>query len=195
MFTFQEFQHLEENRFMSFFSRKKTDTEKQLDQLYKKWPEVKRFLQSIGCDVVTAEDLFQEALLIYIRKVEEPDFELTVEPVYYVKNTCKLLWYNLSRKQNKHPHISEVIEIQEVESEWMQKEMKLKSIENVLTKIGEQCQSILKLFYGEKKSMEEIAEIVGLRNDKVVKAQKYRCIQKAKELMQNEEESINLSIF
>jgi DNA-directed RNA polymerase specialized sigma24 family protein len=180
LFTFLNFQHLEENSFMSFFSRKKTDTEKQLDQLYKKWPEVKRFLQSIGCDVVTAEDLFQEALLIYIRKVEEPDFQLTVEPVYYVKNTCKLLWYNLSRKQNKHPHISEVIEIQEVESEWMQKEMKLKSIENVLTKIGEQCQ---------------IAEIVGLRNDKVVKAQKYRCIQKAKELMQNEEESINLSIF
>jgi hypothetical protein len=39
----------------------------------------------------------------------------------------------------------------------------------------------LHLFYGLGLNMLDIAKKIGLRNEKVVKAQKYRCIQKAKE--------------
>jgi DNA-directed RNA polymerase specialized sigma24 family protein len=87
------------------------------------------------------------------------------------------------------------IDLHEEESEWLENEMKLVKVEAVLSKIGKQCQDILKLFYGGKMSMEDIAKEVGLRNDKVVKAQKYRCIQKAKELLQTENETHNLSII
>jgi RNA polymerase sigma factor (sigma-70 family) len=176
---------------MNFFSRKTSETEQQLKQLYKNWPEVRRFLASLGCDKLTAEDLFQEALLIYIRKIEDSSFQLTVEPIYYVKNTCKLLWFNLARKNQRNPHVTEEIDLREEESDWLENEMKLVKMETILSKIGKQCQDILKLFYGGKMSMEDIAKEVGLRNDKVVKAQKYRCIQKAKDLLQCENEAMN----
>ncbi|MFT6500794.1 MAG: RNA polymerase sigma factor (sigma-70 family) [Crocinitomicaceae bacterium] len=163
------------------------DVNKELRTLYKKWPDVKRFLKSKGCNSTDAEDIFQEALLIFTRKMEEPDFELTVDSFHYVKNTCKFIWYNQSRKEGKHRH-SELHDnfTEEEDDEWLQKELKLKSIEDALSQIGKQCQQILQMFYGLGLNMVDIAKKVGLRNDKVAKAQKYRCINKVKEIVLND---------
>lgn len=55
-------------------------------------------------------------------------------------------------------------------------------MEKALTQIGKKCQELLELFYGFGKSMAEIAKKLDFRNEKVAKAQKYKCIQKAKEI-------------
>ncbi len=157
-----------------------------LKTLYKKWPDIRKYLKSKGCTVLDAEDLFQEALVIFCRKKEDPEFILTVEPFHYVKNTCKLLWYNEARRRQKNPQLELTGDVQVLDDDWFQKEMKIVSIEKALTKLGKQCQEILQLFYGLGWKMEEIAIKTGLRNDKVVKAQKYRCLQKAKEAVQSE---------
>lgn len=170
------------------------DLETELKVLYKKWPEIKRFLGTFGCYSVDAEDIFQEALIIYTRKKGSENFQLTVEPFHYVKSTCKLLWYNEARKQNKLPKTEFTSDEIEMESTWFQKEMKLKTIETAINRLGKQCQEILQLFYGLSWNMVNIAKKVGLRNEKVVKTQKYRCLQKAKELseqeLKNSEETI-----
>ncbi len=154
-----------------------------LKGLYKKWPDIKRYLKSIGCASNDAEDIFQESLLIFNRKLNDPDFELTVDPFHYVKNTCKFLWYNLSRKENKNPKVQVTENLQEFETEWFEKELKLQQIEKAISQIGKQCQQILKMFYGLGHSMVEIAKTLGLRNDKVAKVQKYRCITKVKDIV------------
>ena len=166
------------------------ENEKELKTLYKKWPEIKRFLASIGCSSQDAEDIFQEALIIYTRKKKEVDFELTVEPFYYVKNTCKLLWYNQIRKDAKLPKIEIPIDIKEIESSWFQKEIKLITIEKALGQLGEQCQELLQLFYGLGWNMVDIAKKIGMRNENVVRVQKFRCIQKAKELAEANQASV-----
>lgn len=153
----------------------------ELKQLYKAWPDVKRFLKSLGCNSTNAEDIFQEALIIFVRKKEDPSFELTVEPFFYVKNTCKLLWYNQSRKESKTGFIELTGDLTSEEDKWLEKEMKLRSIEVAMQKIGKQCQELLQLFYGLGWSMVEIAKKLDMRNDKVAKAQKYRCINKVKD--------------
>ncbi|MDX2362652.1 MAG: sigma-70 family RNA polymerase sigma factor [Crocinitomicaceae bacterium] len=157
-----------------------------LKDLYKKWPDIKRYLKSKGCTSTDAEDLFQEALLIYSRKLKSPDFELTVEPFHYVKNTCKFLWYNQSRKEGKVQKTEIHENFSETESDWFQKELKLRSIETAISKIGKQCQELLQLFYGLGWSMVDIAKKLGMRNDKVAKAQKYRCISKVKVIIQSD---------
>lgn len=146
---------------------------------------MKRYLATFGCAFSDAEDIFQEALLIYARKREDEKFELTVEPIYFVRNICKLLWYNQSRKSSKVQSIELDAELVLLEnSVWFQKEMKLQRIEKAMEKIGKQCQELLQLFYGLGWNMVEIAKKIGFRNEKVAKAQKYRCIQKAKELVE-----------
>ncbi len=164
----------------------------QLRKLYAKWPDIKRYLRGLGCPGEDAEDIFQEALLIFVRKMEDPQFELTVEPIYYVKNTCKFLWYNQARKQAKHP-VGELNEqfLVEEDQGWWEKELKLKSIEQALSKIGKQCQELLQRFYGLGESMVDIAKKLGLRNDKVAKAQKYRCMTKVKEVIAEDSHTLN----
>lgn len=159
------------------------EIEIELKRLYKKLPEVKRYLQTLGCRATDAEDVFQEALLIYVRKKEEPTFILTVDALHYVKSICKLLWYNQARKIGKQTtlELSEEIAAEE-NTAWFQKEMALRLVEQTLEKLGKQCQELLQLFYGLGWNMVDIAQKIGLRNDKVAKVQKYRCIQKAKEI-------------
>ena len=169
------------------------DINKELKALYRKWPDVKRFMRSIGCKSTDAEDIFQEALLIYTRKLNDSDFKLTVEPFHYVKNTCKYLWFNLARKESKVQTTEFNENFAHDEDEWFQKEMKLRNIEDALSKIGKQCQDLLKFFYGLGWNMVDIAKKLGMRNDKVAKAQKYRCINKVKDQIrsvQNNSQSI-----
>jgi len=163
------------------------ETAAELKALYRKWPEIKRFLKTLGCTGNDAEDLFQEALLIYSRKREQPDFQLSADAFFYVRNTCKLLWYNQSRKQNKQQTFALETDVEALNDDWFEKEMRLRSIETALKQLGSQCREILQLFYGLGWNMTAIAEKIGLRNDKVAKAQKYRCLQKAKELVSNNE--------
>lgn len=163
----------------------------QLNTLYKKWPEIKVFLKSIGCPKEDAEDIFQESLLILHRKMLAPSFELDVDPFHYVKSTCKFLWYNQSRKEKKNQKTELTEQFTEEESNWLAKENKLVQIEEALQRIGEKCQQLLQLFYSGTKSMHEIAKIIGLRNDKVAKAQKYRCINKMKEIVANDYSPLN----
>ncbi|MFK7784276.1 MAG: RNA polymerase sigma factor [Crocinitomicaceae bacterium] len=157
----------------------------ELHSLYKKWPDIKRYLRSLGCNSADAEDIFQEALVIFARKRVQPDFELTVDPFHYVKNTCKFLWYNQSRKESKRrtDELSENL-TEENDDAWLEKEQQLALVEKALHKLGEKCQQLLQLFYGKGWSMSDIAKKIGLRNDKVAKAQKYRCLTKAKEEVQ-----------
>ena len=168
------------------------EIQNELKLLYRKWPEIKRYLKTFGCKTNDAEDIFQEALLIYCRKKEDSTFVLTTDSFFYVRNTCKLLWYNQARKAGNHPTFELEKEIEILEDDWFQKEMKLRTIESALQKLGKQCRELLQLFYGSGWNMTEIAKKVGLRNDKVAKAQKYRCLQKAKELAASPEiQSLN----
>ncbi|MFT5858184.1 MAG: RNA polymerase sigma factor (sigma-70 family) [Flavobacteriaceae bacterium] len=158
-----------------------------LKDLYTKWPDVKLLMKKIGCSNSDAEDLFQEALLIFMRKMEDPTFELTVAPFHYVKNTCKLLWYNQARKEKKLPKSDLPEEVAQQDDDWFQNELLLQKVEKAISEIGQKCQDLLKLFYGLGQSMVDIAKKLGFRNDNVAKAQKYRCINKVKDILRSQE--------
>lgn len=157
-----------------------------LKEAYRKWPEFKKYLISIGCPKSDAEDIFQEALVVYSRKLSLPEFKLTVDPYHYIKGVCKLIWYNQARKNSKNRKVEFEDDIIIENDDWFQKEMKLQRIEQAIHQIGKQCQQLLNLFYNLGKSMSEIAQKLDLRNDKVAKVQKYRCINKVKDIIRSQ---------
>jgi RNA polymerase sigma factor (sigma-70 family) len=160
--------------------------QKELLSLYKKWPQVKKHLKKYGCSGPHAEDIFQEALLVYVRKKDEDSLQLTTEPIYYIQNVCKYMWYNQHRKEGKSPLVP-LDEVREFETdEDLQKENKFLRVEKAIEKIGEKCRQLLQMFYGHGMNMSEIAVKLGFRNDKVAKAQKYRCLNDLKDAVRNE---------
>ncbi|WP_223034174.1 RNA polymerase sigma factor [Hanstruepera marina] len=58
-----------------------------------------------------------------------------------------------------------------------------KLIESCLDKLGEQCQKVLKLFYYNGLTLEEIQEHLNYSNYNTVKSQKSRCLKNLKELI------------
>lgn len=162
-----------------------TSQKREIKQLYKHFPMVRNLLSSLGCDKETAEDLFQEALIIYINRKKDTAFKFELEPIHFVKQTSKLLWYNEARKRQKQ--VDTIIPSEELEEDWFQKEMLHQQLEKAISKLGDQCKELLQLFYGFGNSMAEIAEKLHFRNEQVAKSQKYRCLQKAKDLVKEQE--------
>lgn len=62
-------------------------------------------------------------------------------------------------------------------------DQQLKLIELSLDKLGEKCQTVLKLFYYNGLSLEEIQKRLNYENYNTVKSQKSRCLKNLKELI------------
>ncbi len=173
--------------------------ETEIKILYKNWPKVRIFLKTKGCGSTQAEDIFQEALLVFVRKREQNNFEAgSKEALYHFMNIAKFLWYNENRKKglntvefsnesasgpNQHSNINNDYSGDPEIETFINEEKKYQLMEEAISKIGAKCQQILKAFYGLGMKMSEIAKKFDLRNEAVAKVQKYRCLTKAKEII------------
>lgn len=158
--------------------------EKELKMLYKHFPEISKLLRKLGCNESLTEDIFQDALIIYLNRKENEHFEFKLEPIYYVKQTCKYLWYKEARKSNEERTAVEELVIDSISTKELDQELKYKKLETALSQLGKKCQELLQLFYGLNLSMQQIAAQLGFRNAEVAKTQKYRCLEKAKGYVQ-----------
>lgn len=161
---------------------KKGDNDIAFTKLYKGFPAIQKFILSKGGSKSDAQDIFQEALIIFYRKACQSSFELNSKISTYLYSVSRFLWKDELIKRKKSDFVDFEVELEDTSSlqEILLKEEKLKSVEQVLKQIGEKCLKILTLFYFKKMPMKQIASEVDLRSEVVVKAQKYRCLQKAK---------------
>ncbi|PLK42433.1 RNA polymerase sigma factor [Emticicia sp. TH156] len=137
-----------------------------------------------------AEDIFQEVLILFINHVWNGSFTLRndVRISTYLYSIAFKLWLKKLRKSGKAaireaefaahfllPETSPeggLIELEELEKAY-----------NVFAKLGELCQAILKSYYLDRKSIEEIANLFNLGNVNAVKVRKFRCIKNLNKLM------------
>jgi RNA polymerase sigma factor (sigma-70 family) len=157
------------------------------EKLYGYYPVVKKLVLNNKGNREDAEDLYQEALIILIRKVQIPGFVLSSSLNTYLYSICRFLWSEKLRKQNKRIEV-EFENNQAIENshdlETYKNETENKLAEKAFYELGEKCKQLLLLFYFKKMSMKEIAVKLGFGSEKVAKNQKYRCIEKAKENLQ-----------
>lgn len=64
-------------------------------------------------------------------------------------------------------------------------EFLLAIVEKAMDAMGDGCKEIIKLFYYQKCSVNEIVERLGYKNENVVKAHKSRCMKRLKDLVQS----------
>lgn len=64
-----------------------------------------------------------------------------------------------------------------------QQDQKIEQIRNALQGLGKKCREILKRFYFEEKSLEEIMLEMNYESKNVLKSQKSRCLKQLKELL------------
>lgn len=155
-------------------------------KLYEHFPKIRSLIRLKGGSAHDASDMFQESLIIFYKKASDPAFQLTSGIGTYLYSVCWHLWKDALQKRNRNVPTADVAEILPAASEevqfHLQQEEKFGYLDKVLTEIGEKCRDIFHLYYFRKQSMQQIAAQLGFGSEQTAKNQKYKCMERAKEL-------------
>ncbi len=163
----------------------KGDFNKAATELYKMFDSVYGILKSKGASVEDTKDLFQEAIMVLMRKISEEKEVINCTLKTYITTICKYQWNNrINKLSYKHTTNTDTFyaDIENDVKDFEQEEQQFELIGKVLSKIGEKCKELLSLFYLDQKHMDEIAEIMKFSGVNSAKTQKYKCIEKARKM-------------
>lgn len=137
------------------------------------------------------EDIFQESLVVLMQKVKSGSVTCSHDGALfsYLVQIGKLTTCNQIRKKRAlslddtvtfslHIHNVEENEIAADEKQRMQDEF----LDKLFDRIPSECGTLLKHFYWDHKSMDEIASILGMRNADSAKSKKNKCMNRIKEI-------------
>ena len=157
-----------------------------LSALYKKYYNIvlKFILYNSGTNAA-AQDIYQETIIVLFESVKKPGFELKCQLQTYIFSIAKRLWLKELKKNGKtflfkESEENNLVDVSEDLKEFDEKEAEIEKMNNSLIDLGEPCSELIKDFYINKLSMEEIAEKFGYTNADNAKTQKYKCLQRLK---------------
>ncbi len=139
-----------------------------------------------------AADLFQEAMVVLFGKAQDKDFRLTCSVGTYLFAISKHLWYKKLQRQHREPVYlldnagaeddDSGVEYEDDINVHHEREAHYEQLDTALDQIGEPCRSLLKAYYHNDKSMQEIAADFGYTNPDNAKTQKYKCLARLRKL-------------
>lgn len=142
-----------------------------------------------------AKDLTQEVMLLYWKKdiaekkkaIEDSSYtpRKIANEMGYLYSMGRNLWYKELERRKISPQFSYDIEIdifdKFAEEEDSYKTTLIKVLRTSLSELGEDCRTLIKLFYYDQISMQDIAEKMGFGNSRVAISTKSRCWKRLKE--------------
>ena len=169
-----------------FIDGLRTGNNEVLNALYKKYYNiVLKFIVNNSGTQEAAQDIYQETIIVLYENVQKPGFELNCQLQTYIFSIAKRLWLKQLKKSSKtflfkEDGENELVDVSEEITEHLNKEVELEKLTQSLTELGEPCATLIKDFYVQKLSMDEIAEKFGYTNADNAKNQKYKCLQRLK---------------
>lgn len=137
-----------------------------------------------------AKDIYQEAVIAFYEKAQQPQFSLTCKIKTYLYAVCRRLWLKrLSEKKRTSGSIPELENFSGIEDamvEIEENEKRFAKMGSALNALGEPCRTIIEDYYIRDLSMEMISDKFGYTNADNAKNQKYKCLQRLKKLFFNE---------
>jgi RNA polymerase sigma factor (sigma-70 family) len=167
--------------------------ERALRELYRThYPMVVHLVCSNSGTEQEAKDVYQEAVIAFYEKAQQPQFTLTCKIKTYLYAVCRRLWLKrLWEKKRVTGNIQEVESFAGIDEEMIEieeKENRFIKMGTALSALGEPCRSIIEDYYIRDFSMENISEKFGYTNAENAKNQKYKCLQRLKKLFFNSQQ-------
>lgn len=162
-----------------------------LEEIYRKFRPsfIKWITYSHKCSHEQAVDIFQYAILSFYENVLEDVIEemndAGIKTYLYSIGKNKLL--SDSRRDSKlsfNEEYEDHLLLEELDETKQDSEARIKKVKSVIETLQNPCADILRLFYFNNLSNDEIAEILGYKNGNTVKNLKYKCIQRIKRLLE-----------
>ncbi len=150
--------------------------ESALDYLYKKhYKMLTNLIMKNNGTPDEAKDIYQEALIVFWEKASSGELILTSKISTYLYSICQNLWRKELERKSKLSH--DAVEKGDDSHNQYEQQERIKVILEAIDSLGDTCKKILSYHYFDKRSMSEIAELLGFANADTVKSKKYKCKQ------------------
>jgi len=163
-----------------------------LKALYKKYFRlVLKFIVNNNGTQDAAQDIYQESIIVLYENAQDPNFQLHCQLQTYIYSVARRLWLKQLKKAGKTFLMKEDEELDLADvgsdmSQHLQKEIDLENLQHSMSKLGEPCASLIRDFYVNRLSMDEISSKFGYTNADNAKNQKYKCLQRLKKYFFND---------
>lgn len=156
--------------------------DKALSVLYSRLrPKIRNYIVRNGGDEENVADVFQDALLIFLKQVKLGKFDPRYEIDGYVFSIARNLWIKEAKRTNREISMTDsVVEFKSSESllsDVLFNERQTK-IQALFAELGERCKEMLQNTVYHQMSMKEIAEKMGFASENAAKTSNYKCKQR-----------------
>lgn len=160
-----------------------------LSVLYNKvYAKVKNLVLKNSGTTEEAEDVFQDAVIIFYRYVKTGRFKEENDIDGFIYGVSKNLFAKVVQKKKKKQSLEYVEALpdndHDVLDEMISKE-KETIIQNLMEQLGERCKEMLTHAVFYKLSMKEISEKMGFANENAAKTANYKCKQRLIKMVQD----------
>lgn len=171
---------MEDQKIIELIRSRKHD--KVFTALYSYFPAIKKMIIANGGRSEDAEDVYQDALIVFYKKASTEEFELSSSINTYLYSICKYMWSDKLKKRQHKTELSfenQEMNLPELIADFEEEEH-LKLSERVITELGERCRELLIMFYFQSMKLKDIAASMGYNSENTAKNQKYKCLEAAK---------------
>ena len=157
--------------------------------LYKKaFPLVARYVARMGGSIEAAQDVFQDALVIYYEKVAARQGSTPVNEKAYLLGIAKNLWLQQYKADSKNEPLNGF------DTELVADEQPATGkLLHYLETAGKKCMELLKAYYYDGLAVTHIASVFGYSGMRSATVAKYKCLEKVRETVK--QNSLNYADF
>lgn len=160
-----------------------------INRIYKSfYPSIAKMIINNNGSEDEAKDIFQEAVMVLYDKITQQNFELSSKLSTFLFAVSRRLWLKQLNRKGSSANTSDIsdfediLQVEEEIEKHEETEIKFEQMNAALSELGEPCQTLLKDFYIDNLSMQDIKEKFGYTNADNAKNQKYKCLQRLKKL-------------
>lgn len=155
--------------------------------LYAHLPKVEHLVRQNSGRGADAKDIFQDALIIFHRRVRTEGFELTSSIGTFLFAVCRNLWREELRRRNKSLTEWKLEDAPDEPADLtalLAREGEYKRAEQALKSLGAKCLDVLTRFYVKHEPLQLIAKALGFAGEGAAKTRKYKCLEEARKRYQ-----------
>ncbi|MCB9182933.1 MAG: sigma-70 family RNA polymerase sigma factor [Flavobacteriales bacterium] len=151
--------------------------------LYAHLPKVEHLVRQNSGRSGDAKDIFQDALIIFHRRVRTEGFTLTSSIGTFLFAVCRNLWREELRRRNKSLTEWKLEDAPDEPADLtalLAREGEYKRAEQALKSLGAKCLDVLTRFYVKHEPLQLIAKALGFAGEGAAKTRKYKCLEEAR---------------
>ena len=161
--------------------------QKTFNEIYEyEFPKVVRYVKMNSGDVDQAKDIFQDAIVILVEKVQRNELDLTCSIKTYLFSISQHLWMDQLRQNKReiplndsYSYLNAAITVVGFENTPDIYE----HVNSAIETLGNPCKQLLEYYYYKNLSWDEIASSLGYASAASARNQKYKCLERIRKTL------------